>query len=44
MPVTTKAQRSAESGESVNGVESRMREFLRKNKKAAKSCDNLNGL
>src|SRR5712692_8192946 len=44
MPVTTKAQRSAESGESENSVKPRMGEFLSKIKKSAKSRDNLNSL
>jgi hypothetical protein len=44
MPVTTKAQRSAESGESGNSVKPRMCEFLSKTKKSAKSRDNLKGI
>ena len=44
MPVTTKAQLSAESGESENSVKPRMREYLSKSEKVPKSCDNLNGL
>jgi len=44
MPVTTKAQRSAEGGESGNSVKPRMCEFLSKIKKFSKSRDNLNRL
>ncbi len=44
MPVTTKAQRSAESGESGTGVKRRAREFLSKIETSAKSRDNLHGL
>jgi hypothetical protein len=44
MPVTTKAQLSAENGESVNSVEPRMCEFLSKTEKLSKSADNLKGL
>ena len=44
MPVTTKAQRSAEGEDSGNCVKPRMCEFLSKIKKSAKSRDNLNSL
>ncbi len=44
MPVTTKAQRSAEGADSVNSVKAQMCEFLSKTKKSAKGCDILNGL
>ena len=44
MPVTTKAQQSAKSGESGNSVKTGMCEVLSKIKKFAKSRDNLNGL
>lgn len=41
MPVTTKAQRSAEGGDTANSVKRRMCEFLSKTKKFAKSGDNF---
>jgi len=44
MPVTTKAQRSAEGGDGGNSVKPRMCEFLSKIKKSAKSRNNLNSL
>src|SRR5712691_1624600 len=44
MPVTTKAQRSAEGEDSGNCVKPRICEFLSKIKKSAKSGDNLNSL
>jgi len=44
MPVTTKAQRSAESGESGNSVKPRVCEFLSKTEKLPKSSDNLKGV
>jgi len=44
MPVTTKAQLSAESVESGNSAKTRMCELLRKIEKSAKSRENLKGL
>src|SRR6266516_2023418 len=44
MPVTTKAQRSAESGESENSVKHECANFFAKLKKSAKNRDNLKGL
>jgi len=39
MPVTTKAQLSAETEDSANNVKRRMHEFLNKTKKSAKTRD-----
>ena len=44
MPVTTKAQRSAESGESRNYVKLRICEFLSKTANLPKSSDDLKGV
>src|SRR5437870_1857293 len=44
MPVTTKAQRSADSGKSGDGVKTKSAKFSAKIKKFAKSRDNLRGL
>lgn len=43
MPVTTKAQRSAEGGESGNSINPQMREFLSKIEKSTKRRDKLKG-
>jgi len=43
MPVTTKAQLSAETEHGTNGVKRRMSEFLRKTEKPSKTRDIPNG-